>query len=623
MMPSSPARGGTAARRRRVVALVLGSLSLGVLGGEAAYAEAEPADQLRQYAADTWESLAAMVDPESGLPTDSLSLDGERAVQTSNTNIGAYLWSTVGAEELGIIGHGEAVSRLDRTISTLEGMERDPESGQFFNWYDHRTGEKLTVWPPSGEPHEPRLSSVDNGWLATGLAIVEREVPALAKRAGALYDSMDFGVYYVPDRNQIMFHYEPRTGSVACCYDTIVSESRIASYIGIAKGELPPRQYFGAFRSFTDSCQDRPWQETRPLGSTEEYYGVSVFEGTYPYKDSAGAPTQVTPSWGGSMFEALMPALFLPEEEWAPGSWRSNHPLTVEGQIHHGLDEAGYGYWGFSPANVPEGGYRTYGVDALGMDPNGYPSNNDTTLVDHGFAGCPDREPTPDPPPSAYTNGVVTPHAAFLGLRFAPAAASANLSNLARDFDGLYADRGFLDSVNVDSGVVSSSYLSLDQGMVMAALSNALGHDVLRKAFATEERRRALRPGIAVGGWGARPRDCSIRGTAGRDVLRGTPRDDLICALGDDDVVIASGGADAVFGDGGADRIHTGSGDDTGYGGEGDDVIVGGDGWDVLSGGPGDDHMAGGPGRDHHEGGTGSNSCDLESPDDTANACGV
>ena len=51
------------------------------------------------------------------------------------------------------------------------------------------------------------------------------------------------------------------------------------------------------------------------------------------------------------------------------------------------MTEAGYGYWGFSPANVPEGGYSVYGVDAIGMDPNGNPSNEDRTLVDRGFAG--------------------------------------------------------------------------------------------------------------------------------------------------------------------------------------------------------------------------------------------
>ena len=31
---------------------------------------------------------------------------------------------------------------------------------------------------------------------------------------------------------------------------------------------------------------------------------------------------------------------------------------------------------------------------------------------------------------------------------------------------------------------MSDSYLSLDQGMIMAALGNALGGDVLREAFA-------------------------------------------------------------------------------------------------------------------------------------------
>ena len=54
------------------------------------------------------------------------------------------------------------------------------------------------------------------------------------------------------------------------------------------------------------------------------------------------------------------------------------------------------------------------------MNPDGYPSNEDNTFVDHGFAGCPGRTASPTRRPSAYTNGVVTPHAAFLALRWAP-----------------------------------------------------------------------------------------------------------------------------------------------------------------------------------------------------------
>src|SRR5688572_25401110 len=53
--------------------------------------------------------------------------------------LGAYMWSALVAEELGLISHAEVVERLGKTITTLEQMERH-ESGQYFNWYDHRTG---------------------------------------------------------------------------------------------------------------------------------------------------------------------------------------------------------------------------------------------------------------------------------------------------------------------------------------------------------------------------------------------------------------------------------------------------------------------------------------------------
>jgi hypothetical protein len=481
----------------RLGAALIGALAAAVPAAVAA----EPRDAratLERYARDTWASFVAMTDEETGLPADSLHLDGTRSVQTSITNIGAYLWSTLVAEALGFVSHAEAVARLDRTLRTLETMDRHVPSGQFFNWHDHTTGETLTVWPPSGEPLTPILSSVDNGWLATALHLVRTRVPELSDRAGALFVRMNFGFYYQPHVNRILFHYAPSTGEAPCCYDTIVSESRMASYIGIAKDELPSRHYFGTWRSFPNTC-DWSWQETKPVGFHRTYYGVAVFEGAYP---SAGR--KIVPSWGGSMFEALMPALFVPEERWGPRSWAINHPLTVQAQIHHGLEEARYGYWGFSPANVPEGGYATYGVDGLGMNPDGYPSNNDQTFVDHGFPGCPGREPMPDPAPSAYTNGVVTPHAAFLALRWAPEATLENLANLERDFE-IYTAWGFRDSVNVDTGVVSPYYLALDQGMIMAALGNALAQDMLREAFVTPEFRRALRPVIAVEAFNAGP----------------------------------------------------------------------------------------------------------------------
>jgi Putative glucoamylase/Protein of unknown function (DUF3131)/RTX calcium-binding nonapeptide repeat (4 copies) len=550
---------------------------------------------LERYARGTWASFAAMTDDASGLPTDKLERDGTRSVQTSITNIGSYLWSAVVAEELGIIRRSELVSRLRRTIGTLEGMERHEPTGQFYNWYDHRTGAKLTVWPPTGAPEIPRLSSVDSGWLVTGLRIVANRVPELSRRARALYEDMDFGFFYNPDVNRMLFHFQPDTGSAPCCYDTVVTEARIAPYIGIITGQVPERAHFGTNRSWPDNCMSA-WTETRPVGFTRTYYGVSVYDGALPYNN-----TLVTPSWGGSMFEALMPALFVPEEKWAPGSWGVNHPLVVDAQIHHGMVEAGYGYWGFSPANVPEGGYRTYGVDGIGTDPGGYPSNNDGTTIDHGWEGCPDRPRLPDPPPSAYTNGVVTPHAAFLALRYRPREALDDLRRLERDFPGLYTPLGFRDSVNVDTGVVSSSYLSLDQGMVMAAIGNALEDDMLRRAFATRDVERELRPVIGVEEFGSSPRPCTVTGTEGSDRLRGSRRDDVICGLGGNDRIDGRDGDDAVFGDAGNDSIEGDDGDDTLYGGEGFDRLEGDDGDDVLSGGPGLDSMSGGRGEDHEE----------------------
>ena len=317
-----------------------------------------------------------MTSPTTGLPADKLFADGTTSPETSTTNIGAYMWSAIVAERLGIITHAEVVTRLDQTLDSLETMERHSPDGQYYNWYDHNTLQKI----PFGGP--PRLSSVDNGWLATALHVVYTSVPEVAARAKAIYDSMDMGVFHrvvfpggpgaddgsgnrggatYKDQHldRILFHIEPSTGNNPCCYDTTVSESRIATYIGIAKGEIPDSAYFGQWRTFPDTC-DWSWPETKPLGVDRTYKvdgatdgRVTVFEGAYPYNG-----TRVVPGWGGSMFEALMPALFVPEEKWGPKSWKINHPLTVAAQIHHGMVDAGYGYWGFSPANVPGGRVR-------------------------------------------------------------------------------------------------------------------------------------------------------------------------------------------------------------------------------------------------------------------------
>jgi hypothetical protein len=375
----------------------------------------------------------------------------------------------------------------------------------FYNWYSPATGEKLTEFPNSGDPVKPFLSSVDNGWLATALLLVERAEPSLADEAGAIRAEMDFGCYYNPEVNQIRGGFWPEDPQNPVLpkgdycemgeevwytghhYGAFNTEPRIASYLGITEGQIPAKHYYGTYRTFPNDTCDWGWTETRPVGRWREYLGVRVFEGALPYRGM-----KVVPTWGGSMFEALMVPLFVPEEEWGPRSWGVNHPLYVQGQVEHGMDEAGYGYWGFSPSNNPAGGYREYGVDMLGLDGPGYTSDQERTDWEQPYEGCREGEPAP----TEYGDGVVTPHASFLALRYAKKQALANLANLAEDFDA-YGPGGFYDAVAVRSGQVSKRYLSLDQGMVMAALGNALADDNMRRYVAAGPMEESLRPLMA------------------------------------------------------------------------------------------------------------------------------
>src|SRR3712207_4454920 len=71
-----------------------------------------PKQTMQRYAADTWRSFEAMTDEGTGLPSDNVKADGERAEYTSPTNIGAYLWSTIGARDISLISRGEARTRM-------------------------------------------------------------------------------------------------------------------------------------------------------------------------------------------------------------------------------------------------------------------------------------------------------------------------------------------------------------------------------------------------------------------------------------------------------------------------------------------------------------------------------
>lgn len=480
---------------------------------------------LQRWAADTWHSFEAMVDDQTGLPADNIdgTLDpSSRSGYTSPTNIGGYLWSTVAARDLGLITRDEAYRRMSTTLTTMASVDRNDASGMFYNWYDEHTGDVVTTWPEDGHTVIPFLSSVDNGWFAAALRVVAGAEPRLRKPAMALYKSMDFGQFYDkdarPDENVGLLRggfYEvdpnPDAPPEPCTsvkgnytgvgpdvyytcnhYDITVTEPRLATYLGIANGQIPRKAYFGTNRTFPVGTCDYAFEQ-KPQGRYRTYLGVRVFEGTYGYRGM-----RFVPSWGGDMFEALMPDLFVPEARWGKRSWGINHRLTVKGQIEHGLDEAGYGYWGFSPASDPFGTYREYGVEEMGMSPDGYASDVERTNVDKGYPGCRDAT-NPDP---EFGDGVVTPHASFLALPYAPAAAVDNLRGIEDDL-GAYGPGGFYDSVAV-SGTAAERYLSLDQAMVLGAIANHLGNDVIKHAFVDKRFERALHPLMAMERFGSR-----------------------------------------------------------------------------------------------------------------------
>ncbi|GAA2472011.1 glucoamylase family protein [Terrabacter carboxydivorans] len=479
---------------------------------------------VRTWAADTWRSLVAMTDPTTGLPADNIPESlaaGDRSGYTSPTNIGGYLWSTIAARELGIITRGEATARLVRTLKTVERMEHHTPSGMYYNWYDEATAKALHTWPGSGDTVVPFCSSVDNGWLGAALLVVQSADPGAAPWAKRIFERMRWDAFYNDNSDPAhqvragglihggFYPYEDgRPGGTykgtyiggdpvwltTHHYDTTVSETRITSYLGIITGQIPPKQYFAMWRTFPATC-DWSWHEMQPVGVNRTYYGLDVYEGAYTYRGM-----HVVPGWGGSMFEELMPDVFVDEATWAPKSWGRNHPNHVRAQREHGLVEAGYGYWGFSPSSDPFAGYREYGVDALGLNPDGYFSDKEKTNYDPGFGDC--RAAT-NPSPT-YGDGVVTPHASFLAMMHEPDAAFTNLARLKSDFDS-YGRGGFFDAIAVGSGTVARRYLSLDQAMIMGAVGNVLGHDVIRRAFSTPAVERALRPVIGVEEFGASP----------------------------------------------------------------------------------------------------------------------
>jgi cyclic beta-1,2-glucan synthetase len=202
------------------------------------------------------------------------------ATRTSPTNIGLQISAVICAVDFGFISINEGVNMLERVVSTMERLQK--WHGHFYNWYDTKTLEVL----------KPRyVSTVDSGNLCSYMLLVmeslreyKKKYPEISERVENLisslkkmYDETDFKVLYDNQRHLFSIGYNVEEENLTKShYDLLASEARTASFIAIAKGDVPKKHWFNLGRT---------------LVSREGYRGLV--------------------SWTGTMFEYLMPLLLM------------------------------------------------------------------------------------------------------------------------------------------------------------------------------------------------------------------------------------------------------------------------------------------------------------------------
>ena len=206
----------------------------------------------------------------------------------------------------------------------------------------------------------------------------------------------------------------------------------------------------------------------------------------------------LVPTWGGSMFEALMVPLLVPEEEWGTGQLGRQPPAVRRGPRSSTASRRPATATGASrPSNNPDGGYREYGVDPIGLDPNGYASDQERTLRRLRLRGLPAGRRR-RPPTTA--EGVVTPHASFLALDFDRDAALANLANLRRGLRRLRRRRLLRRRRRASTARSRATTWRSTRGWSWPRSANELDDDRLQQYFAAGSSSEPLRPLMAHGG---------------------------------------------------------------------------------------------------------------------------
>lgn len=423
---------------------------------QALLAETQDDKFLYEIARDTWKYFENALDRKTQLPVDHIRVTdpGQVGAYTSPTNLAMYFLACVSAHELGLISRADAVKRISRTSETLRQMKR--WHGFHYNFYS-------TV---SLEPTRAYVSTVDSGWLAASWMVVRQAFPKeLGEEAGKFLDEINFEELYDPINRQLRLGYDHAANKFSPYhYGLIASEARVASFIAIGKGDLEREHWWRIYRVLP---KDWDWQSQVPNGGEVEIEGVRVLEGYYVHQG-----VKFVPSWGGSLFEFLMPSLVMKEKELAPKSFGLNNRIATEIQIDYALNRQGYPIWGMSPTSVSSGRqwrYVEYGVKYLGV--KGY-----------------------------RDEGIIAPYASFLALDSLPEHAIDNIRKMLEIYP-VYGEYGFYDSVNVRNGQVNSQYLALDQGMILVAIANYLKGGVIKGHFHRDAVARKAESLLGVEEW--------------------------------------------------------------------------------------------------------------------------
>ena len=258
----------------------------------------------------------------------------------------------------------------------------------------------------------------------------------IADKADQLAFGMDFVFLYDSSVRLFWIGYNQSLGKMDTShYDLLATEARLASYFAIAKHDAPIEHWFAFSRPIT-RLQGKP----------------SIL------------------SWNGSMFEYLMPPLFLPSYR---DTLLGESELTAVDFQRTYCHERGVP-WGISEsafATIDTRGtyqYRAFGVPGLGIR----------------------RGLTDDL--------VVAPYGSALALCGWPEAAAENLEKLAQL--GALTRYGFIEALDFTPDrnapdrdfVAVTTFMAHHQGMVQTAIANALHGDIMVRRFLREKPIRAM-----------------------------------------------------------------------------------------------------------------------------------